>query len=296
MSPFKVVYGRDPPKLIRYALTSAEPLAVQEQLLQRDHILAQLKIHLQRAQHIQKKNADLKRTHVEFQIGDKVLVKLQPYRQHSLTLRKNQKLSLRYFGPFTIEKMIGKVAYKLSLPENTKLHPVFHVSQLKLCHGNHVQAYIPLPMTGGNSRPVIQPVSILQRRTIIQGTQQVKQHLILWEGLDYSHAKWEDHEILMEAFPDFNLGDKVNFNGRGIVMNADSKDKEKRAKEENQQVDQGELVTQLGRGAAKNEKHTYGKILGGVSVSMYHSFVYMICWFEYVLYWKTNIHRGAETK
>ncbi|KAE9590388.1 hypothetical protein Lalb_Chr21g0319051 [Lupinus albus] len=35
------------------------------------------------------------------------------------------------------------------------------------------------------------------------------------------------------------------------VMNADSKEKEKKAKEENQQVDQGELVTQLGRGPAK---------------------------------------------
>ncbi|KAE9590387.1 putative ribonuclease H-like domain-containing protein [Lupinus albus] len=46
MSPFKAVYGRDPPKLIRYAPTSEEPLAVQEQLLQRDHILVQLKIHL----------------------------------------------------------------------------------------------------------------------------------------------------------------------------------------------------------------------------------------------------------
>ena len=43
-----------------------------------------------------------------------------------------------------------------------------------------------------DSRPVIQPVSILQTRTIIRGNQQVKQHLILWEGLDSSNATWED--------------------------------------------------------------------------------------------------------
>ncbi|KHN12779.1 hypothetical protein glysoja_008742, partial [Glycine soja] len=73
----------------------------------------------------------------------------------------------------------------------TKIHPVFHISQLKLCHGNHAQPYIPLPMTTTDSRPMIQPVSILQTRTIIRGNQQVKQHLILWEGLDSSNATWE---------------------------------------------------------------------------------------------------------
>lgn len=106
-----------------------------------------------------------------------------------------------------------------------------------------------------DSRPVIQPVSILQTRTIIRGNQQVKQHLILWEGLDSSNATWEDQSILSEAFPDFNLEDKVNFDGGGIVTSASSKDKDEGAKEENN-LAQNELVTCLGRWAPNKRKNT----------------------------------------
>nr|KYP57796.1 hypothetical protein KK1_004074 [Cajanus cajan] len=165
-----------------------------------------------------KKNADQKRMDVEFNVGDKVLVKLQPYKQHSVALRKNQKLSLRYFGSFPIIERIGKVAYKLLLPETAKIHPVFHISQLKLCKGHHSQSYVPLPITSNDAQPVLQPAAILQSRVIIKGTKHVQQHLIQWEGLDNSQATWEDHTALESAFPEFNLGDKVVLNGGGNVM------------------------------------------------------------------------------
>jgi len=50
---------------------------------------------------------------MEYNVEDFVYVKLQPYRQHSLRLTKNQKLFIRYFGPFPIVARIGQVAYKL---------------------------------------------------------------------------------------------------------------------------------------------------------------------------------------
>ena len=72
---------------------------------------------------------------LEFQISDLVFVKLQPYRQHSISLQQNQKLGLKYFGSFPIIEHIGSAAYKLPLPPATKIHPVFHISLLKKVYG-----------------------------------------------------------------------------------------------------------------------------------------------------------------
>ena len=173
---------------------------------------------MQRAQQIQKKYSDKKRMDVELEVGDLVLVKLQPYRQHSLVLRKNQKLGLRYFGLFAVIGRIGKVAYKLQLPPSAKIHPVFHISQLKLCRGNHDQQYVPLPICDSEIPPLIQPVAALNARTIIRGDQQVQQSLIQWENGSPQEATWEDNAVIVRAYPHFNLGDKVDFDGGSNVM------------------------------------------------------------------------------
>jgi len=83
-----------------------------------------------------KHQAAKKRRHVEYQLGDQVVVKLQPYRQSLVALWKHQKLGSRYFGPFSVLAKIGSVAYKLSLPSSAKVHPIFHVSQSKPFYGN----------------------------------------------------------------------------------------------------------------------------------------------------------------
>ena len=58
-------------------------------------------------------------------------LKLQPYVQSSLAARANQKPAFKFFGPFQVISHVEAVAYKLKLPENSVIHPVFHVSQLK---------------------------------------------------------------------------------------------------------------------------------------------------------------------
>ncbi|GKD67424.1 hypothetical protein Tco_1309532, partial [Tanacetum coccineum] len=70
---------------------------------------------------------NLKRREVEFNVGDKVLVKLQPYRQLTLARHLSHKLTKRYYGPYEILERIGKVAYRLALPVTSNIHPVFHV-------------------------------------------------------------------------------------------------------------------------------------------------------------------------
>ena len=49
--------------------------------------------------------------------------------------------------PYQILQRTRKVAYKLALPQDSRIHPVFHVSQLKEKLGTHISAQPQLPLT-----------------------------------------------------------------------------------------------------------------------------------------------------
>ncbi|XP_015078159.1 uncharacterized protein LOC107021962 [Solanum pennellii] len=129
MTPFQALYGREPPTIARYIMGSTAS-----------------ELNLNRAQTRMKTLADKSRTKVAFEIGDWVYVKLNPYRQVTLRLQKDHKLGRRYFCTFQVLKKIGSVAYKLTLPEAAKIHPVFHVSMLKRCVGTPEQQVTPLQL------------------------------------------------------------------------------------------------------------------------------------------------------
>lgn len=94
--------------------------------------------------------ANRKRRDVEFNSGDMVLVKLQPYQQVTLAKRFSNKFAKRYYGPFEVVERIGKVEYRPALPDSSKIHPVFHVSLLKPFSGNGQEVVTNLNIKWGN--------------------------------------------------------------------------------------------------------------------------------------------------
>uniref|UniRef100_A0A8R7UTT8 Tf2-1-like SH3-like domain-containing protein n=1 Tax=Triticum urartu TaxID=4572 RepID=A0A8R7UTT8_TRIUA len=78
-----------------------------------------------------KQQTNRKRSERRLEVGDMVFLKLQPYVQTSVAKRANHKLSFRFYGRFPVISKINEVAYKLELPPQATIHPVFHVSMLR---------------------------------------------------------------------------------------------------------------------------------------------------------------------
>ncbi|GJR25536.1 hypothetical protein Tco_1101768 [Tanacetum coccineum] len=91
----------------------------------------------------QKSYAYLKRKPMEFEVGDKVMLKVSPWKG-VVRFGKRGKLNPRFVGPFKVIKRVGDVAYKLELPEElSRVHNTFHVSNLKKCYADEPLA-VPL--------------------------------------------------------------------------------------------------------------------------------------------------------
>jgi len=134
-TPFQALYGRPPPSIPNYVSGTASEPNIDTTLQERTQILHQLKTNLVLSQQHMAKTANVGRRHHVFTDGDWVLLRRQAYRQTSIIGFPHHKLTKKFYGPYTITKRVGEVAYELALPPDSKIHPVFHISLLKPYHG-----------------------------------------------------------------------------------------------------------------------------------------------------------------
>ncbi|GKF67343.1 hypothetical protein Tco_0197022 [Tanacetum coccineum] len=91
---------------------------------------------MQVAQDRQKSYADQKRKPMEFEVGDRVMLNVSLWKG-VVRFSKRGKLNPRYVGPFRVLAKVGKVAYKLELPQElSRVHHTFNVSNMKKCYAD----------------------------------------------------------------------------------------------------------------------------------------------------------------
>jgi hypothetical protein len=208
-SPFKALYGLEPNFGAMPNLGSVEDEVLGDLSAERHAFLGLLREHLLRAQVRMKNQADKHRSDRQFAVGDEVLLKLQPYVQSSVVVRPSAKIALKYYGPYKVLARVGIAAYRIQLPTDSRIHNVFHVSQLKPFTPNYSPVFSELPAPVDLSSGVFLPMQILERRMVKKGNSAVPQIKVSWSTLPTDCATWEDYHVLRRRFPEAAIWKEV---------------------------------------------------------------------------------------
>ncbi|WVZ83621.1 hypothetical protein U9M48_030749 [Paspalum notatum var. saurae] len=221
MAPFEALYGRKCKTPLMWSETGKRTLLgpalikeAEEKVLgtllgpalikEAEEKVAEIRARLKEAQSRQKSYADSRRRELSFQAGDSVYLKVSPIRgTHRFKIQG--KLAPHYIGPYPIVRRVGKVAYKLQLPESMlDIHDVFHVSQLRKCLSART-AY----------RATNVPVKILDTVSRKTSISTVRICRVLWSRHGEEEATWEREDALRKEYPDLfktqpNLEDEIH--------------------------------------------------------------------------------------
>ncbi|XP_074271163.1 uncharacterized protein LOC141595090 [Silene latifolia] len=155
------------------------------------------------AQDRQKSYTDLRRSDIEFAVGDKVLLKVSPMRG-VMRFGKMGKLSQKFIGPYEMLDRVGEVAYRLALPPALdRVHNVFHVSQLHKYisdPSDHVLEAEMMKLDDALTY-VETPKEILDRKVRKTRHDETILVKVLWSNNLVEEATWEAEENIKERYP-----------------------------------------------------------------------------------------------
>ena len=206
-SPHRMVFGRELPLPVDVRLRTPVTTAPNPEAGKLSAELLQLwdraRQRILKAQARQKEAADKRRRPESFAVGDQVLLSTDNIRTVGATeLQQAVKFGPRFIGPFTVERVVNRNAYRLELPPSFKLHPTVNVSRLRRYvdgGGEFVSRQDehwkppPVPVLDANG----QREWVVKRVLAQRGPVRRRQYLVEWEGYPMWEATWE---------PEANLG------------------------------------------------------------------------------------------
>ncbi|KAL0539586.1 hypothetical protein IC582_023802 [Cucumis melo] len=203
MAPFEALYGKCCRSPVCWDEVGEQRLMGPELVQSTNEAIQKIRSRMHTAQSRQKSYADVRRKDLEFEVGDKVFLKVAPMRG-VLRFERRGKLSPRFVGPFEILERIGPVAYRLALPPSlTTVHDVFHVSMLRkyVPDPSHVVDYEPLEIDE-NLSYVEQPVEVLAREVKTLRNKEIPLVKVLWRNHRVEEATWEREDDMRSRYPE----------------------------------------------------------------------------------------------
>ncbi|GKA71337.1 zinc finger, CCHC-type containing protein [Tanacetum coccineum] len=203
-APFEALYGRKCRSPICWAEVGDSQLTGPEIIHETTERIVQIKSHIQAARDRQKSYADVRRKPLEFQVGDKVMLKVSPWKG-VIRFGKRGKLNPRYIGPFKIIAKVGTVAYRLELPEKlSRVHSTFHVSKLKKCMADEPLA-IPLDEIQVDDKLnfIEEPVEIMDCEVKRLKQSRIPIVKVRWNSRRGPGFTWEREDQMQKKYPHF---------------------------------------------------------------------------------------------
>ncbi|GJS82091.1 putative reverse transcriptase domain-containing protein, partial [Tanacetum coccineum] len=202
VAPFEALYGRKCRSPVCWAEVGEAQLTGPEIIHETTEKIFKIRDRMQAARDRQKSYADKRRRPLEFEVGDKVMLKVTPWKG-VMRFGKRRKLNPRYIGPFRIIERIGPVAYRLELPQElSRVHNVFHVCNLKKCLSDDTLV-IPLEEIQLDDKLnfVEEPVEIMDREVKQLKRSRIPIVKVRWNARRGPEYTWEREDQFREKYP-----------------------------------------------------------------------------------------------
>jgi hypothetical protein len=204
MAPFKALYGRRCRTPLSWSQTGERKIFGPDLVTEAEEKVKTIQNNLKAAQSRQKSYADIRRSPLQFQIGDFVYLRVSPTRGTQRFGVKG-KLAPRYIRPFEILEICGLVAYRLQLrPQLAAIHDIFHVSQLRKCVKVPTEIIDPQAIEIESDLTYTEhPIRVLDTKERSTRRETIKMYKILWDHHTIEEATWETEDYLQRNFPEF---------------------------------------------------------------------------------------------
>ncbi|KAL0561592.1 hypothetical protein IC582_002026 [Cucumis melo] len=203
MAPFEALYEKCCRSPVCLGEVGEQRLMGPELVQSTNEAIQKIRSRMHTAQSRQKSYADVRRKDLEFEVGDKVFLKVAPMRG-VVRFERRGKLSPCFVGPFEILERIGPVAYRLALPTSlSTVHDVFHISMLRkyVPDPSHVVDYEPLEIDE-NLSYTEQPVEVLAREVKTLRNKEIPLVKVLWRNHRVEEATWEREDDMRSRYPE----------------------------------------------------------------------------------------------